>query len=305
MILGSPTHAIIGATDATAMADYLARFGFTVRRAAVLPAAAAAALYGLDGAVREVEVAAPGAAAGWLRIVETPHPAEALRPYAHGPALVDLYTRDIAASMAEAQVGGAHAGPTVGYPVEGLGSVYEARAIGPDQLPLGFVMSDARRSSVLDRDPLARHSELHAYVWTVGSIDLALPFWRDEAGMTLLLDARVADPGISQFMELPRPGVPIRITHLADADASPVRFELMEFPEDPGADSVTLPLRAGLFAAAFHVPDVETARRALGGAAWRPVVRVETDLHPRAVAVSGTAPGGVHFELWQEDRHGA
>ncbi|MGO9178950.1 MAG: hypothetical protein ACLQBX_02050 [Candidatus Limnocylindrales bacterium] len=304
MTLGSPTHAIIGASDATAMAEYLARFGFTVRRTATLPAAAAEALYGLDAETREIELAAPGAAVGWLRVVETHLPAIAPLPYGHGPALIDLYTRDIAVSMAEALAGGAHPGPTVGYPVEGLGSVYEARALGPDHLPLGFVMSDSRRSSLLDRDPGAMHSELHAYVWTVPSIDETVPFWRDEAGMTQLLDSLVDDPGISQFMELPRPGVSIRIVHLSDVEANPVRFELMEFPDDRGAQRPTLPLRPGLYAAAFQVGDLVAAQGAMSGAVYRPVVRLDTALHQRAVAVSGLAPGGVRFELWQEERHG-
>ena len=305
MTLGSPTHAIIGAADPAAMAAYLARFGFTVRREATLPAPAAAALYGLDGTTQEIEVAAPGASVGWLRVVQTPLPAVAPQPFAHGPALIDLYTRDIAASLAEARAGGADAGPTVGYPVEGLGSVYEARAVGPEHLPLGFVMSESRRSSLLDRDARARHSELHAYVWTVGSIDEAVPFWRDQAGMTQLLDSRVDDPGISTFMQLPRPGVAIRITHLTDADASPVRFELMEFPEDPGVDLPCFPLRPGLHASAFHVPDILAAQRALASATFDPVVRLDTVLHRAAVAVAGTAPGGVRFELWQEERHDA
>jgi hypothetical protein len=303
--LGSPTHAIIGASDPAAMADYLARFGFTDRRDATLPVDSAAALYGLERVSQEIEVAAPGANVGWLRIVQTPLPAVAPQPFAHGPALIDLYTRDIAASIAEARAGGAVAGPTVGYPVEGLGSVYEARAVGPDQLALGFVMSESRRSSLLDRDARVRHSELHAYVWTVGSVDEAVPFWRDEAGMTQLLDSLVDDPGISQFMQLPRPGVPIRITHLTDANVSPVRFELMEFPEDPGGDMPTSPLRPGLYASAFHVPDVLTAQRVLPSATYGPVVRLDTVLHRAAVAVSGTAPGGVRFELWQEARNGA
>lgn len=305
MTLGSPTHAIIGAADVAAMAAYLARFGFTDRREAALPAAAAAALYGLESATQEVEVSTPGASAGWLRIVRTPLPAVPPQPFAHGPALIDLYTRDIAASLAVARAGGAAAGPTVGYPVEGLGSVYEARAVGPEHLPLGFVMSESRRSSLLDRDGRARHSELHAYVWTVGSIDETMPFWRDEAGMTQLLDSRVDDPGISEFMQLPRPGVSIRITHLTDADASPVRFELMEFPEDRGVDMPCFPLRPGLYASAFHVRDVLAAQRALPSATFGPVVQLDTVLHQAALAVAGTSPGGVRFELWQEERHDA
>jgi len=304
-MLGSPTHAVVGANDPAAMADYLSRFGFTLRRAATLPAAAALALYGLDRDLIEIELAAPSAGNGWLRIVETPLAPISTGLFAHGPALMDLYTRDIEHSMALAAEGGAHRGPIVGYPVEGLGSVYEARAIGPEGLALGFVMSDERRSSLLDRDEGALHSELHAYVWTVASIDEAVGFWRDAAGMRQLLDSRVADPGISEFMELPRAGVPIRITHLTDESALPVRFELMEFPEDAGPDAETFPLRPGLSVAAFHVRELGSAMTLLPHATWRAAVRLEDGLHPGAGAVAGLAPGGVRFELWEEDRHGS
>ena len=300
MSLGSPTHAIIGAAAPDRMADHLSRFGFTIRREGILPAVCAMALYGLDRDVREIRLEAPGSKVGWLRIVESTLDGVAPLPYSHGPALIDLYTRDISQSMQLATESRAHPGPTVSYPVAGLGNVYEARATGPDYLSLGFVMSEERRGSLLDRNPTALHSELHAYVWTVASIDAALPFWRDEAGMNQLLDSHVDDPGISEFMELPRKHVRIRIVHFADADANPVRFELMEFPDDAGKQTVTLPLRPGLNAPAFHVADLGAAQTALPSVRFRPVVNVNTELHRNAMAVSGLAPGGVQFELWQE-----
>lgn len=304
MTLRSPSHVVIGANEPDRMADYLGRFGFTERRAAVLAPAAADALYGLDRPLREIELRTPGAETGWIRVVETPLPAPERPPYARGPALLDLYTRNIEASMALTVEAGAHAGPIVEYPVEGLGSVFEGRALGPEGLALGFVMSDDRRSSVLDADPAARHSEAHAYVWTVDSIDAAVGFWVD-AGMRLLLDSMVADPGISTFMELPRPGVAIRIVHLTGADEEPIRFELMEFPTDAGPAVEALPLRPGLHVAAFGVADVAAEVASHPTAAWRDQVALSNDVHPHARAVAGVAPGGVRFELWEESRDGA
>jgi catechol 2,3-dioxygenase-like lactoylglutathione lyase family enzyme len=292
-MLSSPQHAVLGAIDVEALVAFLRRFGFAEEERSILPAPAAAALYGLDAPARQIRLGVPGASRGWIRIVETPHAPSRRGPFDRGPHAVDLYTRDIRRSVALAAEAGASCGPIGAYSVGPL-AIEEAKVTGPAGLPLVFIQVARRRPSALDRDAERLHSEVHSIVWAVDSLDASLPFWRDRAGLRPFLDATIREPAVARFMGLPRPEAPVRLAMMADAEVSPARLEILEFPEDPGAPAAGLPLREGLHAPAFRVDDLERAIGRLSDAGFGPVASLDG-----ARAVSGVAPGDVRFELWQ------
>lgn len=287
-----PTHAVLGVTDVDRATRLLGAFGFGVSRRRHLDAEVTAALYGLDGPTEEVTLTA-GAARGWLRLVHTPHPAIEAGPFALGPHALDLYGRDIQRSVACARDAGAHCGPVGRYRLGPL-AVEEIQVVGPDHLVLVIIAVDRRRPSLLDEDPARWHSEVHAAVWTVADIDAVLPFWRDEAGLQVLLDVTTSEPAISTFMELPRPDTRIRLAVMADAaTAGAPRFELIAFPDDPGDAVASWPLRAGLHALGCEVDDLDAVCGQLTRVIWGRPVRIGEEV----VAVSGEAPGGVRIEV--------
>ena len=60
-MLPSPRDVVVGASRMEDMAEFLALFGFEPTASAPLPADAAAALYGLEGAAGETVMEMPGA----------------------------------------------------------------------------------------------------------------------------------------------------------------------------------------------------------------------------------------------------
>jgi len=293
--LASPDHAVLGASDLEAAVAFYRRFGFDQTWHGVLAAEPARLLYGLGRETRQSWLAAAGGRPGGLRLVETPHPAEQTGPCDHGPHAIDIYTRDIGASRALAAAAGARTGPIARYAVGPL-EIQETKAVGPDSVALVFIQVSRRRPSLLDDDETRQHSELHSVVWVVDSVDDALGFWRDRAGLRPFLDATLRNPDVAAFMELPRPQTPLRLAMLADAELRPVRLELIEFPEDPGAAAKPGPLRAGLHASVFRVAALGDARAALAGAQLGASTPLETPAG-RRLACAAVAPGGVAFEL--------
>ncbi len=291
-----PTHVVIGASDLDRMVAVLQPFGFAVTARAPVAAATARALYGLDTASEQVVMHVPGVDRGWLRLVRTPWHSPPAGAFDHGPHAIDLYTRDIESSVRLADEIGASHGPIVEYAV-GPMTVKEAKAVGPDHVAVVFIQVDRRRPSVLDIDPARVHSEVHSAVWTVARADAALPFWTETAGLRVLLDATFREPAVGRLMQLPRPDSPLRLTVLADADGGAPRFELLEFPDDPGQPLPTGPLRGGLHALGAHVRAVEATVRQWTGLAWREVV----SLAPGSRVVTGMTPEGVCVELWDGD----
>jgi hypothetical protein len=298
-MLSSPTHCIVGATDLDAVARCLGAFGFTDRQDDVLPASAAARLYGLEGPARQATLGAAGSTGpGWIRVVETRRPAPRVGPYDHGPHAIDLYTRDIEASVALARAAGADCGEITHYTVGPL-AIGEVKVVGPDHVVLVFIQVDKRRPSLLDAPDRPLHSELHSAVWTVPAIDAVKPFWTGRAGLPQLLDATIADPEVAAFMHLPRAQSPIRLLVVADPAQRPARLEFIEFPEDPGAPAPPdRPLHAGLYALGFASDDLARDMASLTEVAWSAPV----DVSSRGVSIAattGVAPGGVRVELWQ------
>ncbi len=293
-MLASPSHAVAGCTDLATTERFLAHFGLVSEPALELPATAAASLYGLEGPAAQSVLRTPGAAQGWVRLVETPHGERHPGPYDARPIAIDFYTRDIERSIDISRQAGAEIRDLVEYslgPIE----LQEVEVIGPDHLVVVFIEVNMLRPSVLDHDPDRLHSEVHSIVFSVQDTEAALPFWAETAGLATLIDSKIEGPMISQLMAMPRENVPVRFTLLCDGDSAPARFELLEFYDDPGEELPTWPLAAGLHAPGFTVADLDQAMAGLKGAEFGTVAQVG-----EARAVSALAPGGVRFELWQD-----
>lgn len=287
-----PTHAVIGTTDLERTIAFLEPFGFRLAWRATLGEGAAGVLYGLDEATEEAALVAPGSTRGWLRLVRTPHPAPATDTFSLGGHAIDLYGRDVERSRAVAEAAGASCGPIGRYRMGPL-AVEELKCVGPDHLTLVVIAVDRRRPSLLDTDASRLHSEVHAAVWTVADTDEALPFWREQAGLQILFDVTVREPEVAKFMGLPRPDTRLRLAVLADADGGAPRFEMIAFPDDPGAALPQWPLRAGLHALGAESDDLAATVAALPAVRWGAVA----DLGAGALAVTGEAPGGVRLEV--------
>jgi hypothetical protein len=298
-MLSSPTHAVIGASDPAATIRFLELFGFVVAGRATLPAAAATALYGLDGDAAEVELAVPGATLGWLRLVETPHPPHPVATLDNRPFAIDLFSTDLERSVGLAEEAGFAAGPIARHEFGPL-VIREVEIVGPDHLILTLLESPARRPTILDRDPERLHSELHALVWSVDRMDDKLGFWQRDAGLETITDAVFEGEEMGKALGLPGRSIRARLVVMCDAESNPSRLELIEFLGEPAADHPNWPLAAGLHAPAFQVDDLEDALEALSAAVWGEIVELDSPLHRRSRAVTAEAPGRLRFELWQE-----
>lgn len=296
-VLESPVSTIVGATDPGAMTAFLRHFDFEETAKLEVPDAAARRLYGLDAETSGVKLEVAGASSGALHVIATPEAGHGHGPTDQGPHAIDLYTRDIEKSLRIAESAGARVSSISSYKVGPL-TLREAKATGPDHCEIVFLQVDRRRSSRLDSMESALGSEVHSVVWVVGSVGACLPFWRDEAGLVSYLDVTMREPAIAEFMGLPRPDAPLRLVMMADAEARPARFELIEFPEDPGKAADEGPLRGGLFAPVFRVPSVSEAARLLPSARFGETVEI-VEGGVRVSVASAVAPGGVRFEVRQ------
>jgi hypothetical protein len=296
-VLESPESTVVGAADVAAMTSFLGAFDFEETGTVQFPDAAARQLYGLERATHGIRLGVPGASSGGLQVIETPHAAHHRGPTDQGAHAIDLYTRDIEKSLRIAEAAGGRVSTISSYKVGPL-TLREAKVEGPDHLELVFLEVDRRRSSRLDHLESALNSEVHSFVWIVSRIDDCLPFWRDEAGLISYLDVTMREPSIAEFMGLPRPDAPLRLAMTADAAGKSSRFELIEFPEDPGDVAPSWPLRGGLFAPAFRTANLVETTRLLPSARFTEPVEI-VDGGKRVMAVSGVAPGGVRFEVRQ------
>lgn len=301
MKLASPTHAVIGCSDLEASAEFLRRFGFTESEHDRLPAAAAAALYGLEMETEERVVRVPGAARGWLRLVATPVLARQVATLDNRAFAIDLFSTDLEASLEIAAAGGWPATPIATHQFGPL-VIREVEIRGPDELILTLLETTARRPTILDAEPSRPHSELHALVWSVVGADEHLAFWQRKAGLVKVTDAVFESEGLGATLGLGAGrSVKARLIVLSDEADRPARFELIEFLGETAADHPSWPLAAGLHAPAFHVEDLEVAVAALQPEAiFGEILTLDTPLHRGATAVSGATEGGVRFELWSE-----
>jgi catechol 2,3-dioxygenase-like lactoylglutathione lyase family enzyme len=299
-MLPSPDHAVIGVSDPDQSVDFLHLLGFEEVSSGELPREAAAALYGLEEAVRETVLRVPGARRGYLRLVATPNPTRQVAPLDNRAFAIDLFSTDITKSLEVVGDGGFHGSPIATHQFGPI-SIKEVEVTGPDDIVVTLLESDARRPTILDREPDRLHSEVHAWVWSVKRIDGLLPFWLERAAQEKLTDAVLETPGLGAVLGVPEREIKARLVVLGDVDANPIRLEMIEFLGEPAVDHPSFPLAAGLHAPAFRVEDLDSACRSLEGAQLGQIVALDTPLHRRARAVTGVAPGNLRFELWKED----
>ncbi len=292
-MLNSPSFVTIGASNIERTARFFQAFGFIRQSGSPIGAFAARELYGLPGATAEATLVMPGAARGSIRVVETPLELIDGGPFDRGPHAVDLYVREMDQALEIVKNTHAGIGPVAAYSV-GPMKIRECKCVGPDGLALVLIEVDKRRPSVLDTAHTVLFSEVHSAVSVVESIDAAAPFWKS-AGLAVLLDATFAEPTVAAFMHLPRPDTKLRLALFAEAGQLPIRLEMIEFP-DPEARNAPMidskPLRPGRFLFGFDVGNVAAAIAAMPGADYSKICRGSTGL-----AATGTAPGGIGFEL--------
>jgi catechol 2,3-dioxygenase-like lactoylglutathione lyase family enzyme len=298
-MLPSPDHAVIGVSDPDQSVDFLHLLGFEEVRSGELPREAAATLYGLEEAIRETVLRVPGARRGYLRLVATPNPARLVAPLDNRAFAIDLFSTDIARSLEVVEEAGFHGSPIATHQFGPI-SIREVEVKGPDDIVVTLLETEARRPTILDREPDRLHSEVHAWVWSVKDIDGLLPFWLDRAAQQKLTDAVLETPGLGAVLGVPDREIKARLVVLGDADAHPIRLEMIEFLGEPAVDHPSFPLVAGLHAPAFRVGDLDSVCRSLEGALFGQIVALDTPLHGRARAVSAVAPGDLRFELWEE-----
>lgn len=296
-MLPSPRDVVVGATDPGRMVGFLELFGFGRVAEAPLPAAAAAALYGLEGPAAEILLTVPGADRGRVRVVATPHPCRSFAPFDPRPFAIDLFATDIEASVELARRNRFHASPVTTHRF-GPAVIHEVEIHGPDGLVVTLLQPNlGRRSSILDRDPGRLHSEVHAFVWSESELDRLLGFWQ-EHGLAKLTDAVLDTPGLGALVGVPDEEVSMRLTVLADAEARPIRVEFVDFIGRSGSRWPSLPLAGGLHAPAFEVDEIAAAAAALAPAAVGPGIEVDNAVHPEARAATVVTPGGQLVEIW-------
>jgi hypothetical protein len=296
-MLPSPRDVVLGASDLECTSSFLAIFGFEVQVSDALPAEVAHALYGLDGPADERLLVVPGADLGRVRLVATPHPARSFAPFDARPFAIDLYSTNIVASAALASDNGLQTSPITDHKF-GPVVIRELAITGPDQLILTILdVNMGRRPSILDSEPSRLHSEIHAVVWSDIGLDDILPYW-EERGMQKLIDAVLETPGLGELVGVPDEDVKMRLAVFADDEALPIRVEFVEFIGKPSTAHPSLPLAAGLHAAAFEFADLEAAKAAVAPADMGDVVAVDTAVHPGMKAATAVTPGGHRIEVW-------
>jgi catechol 2,3-dioxygenase-like lactoylglutathione lyase family enzyme len=301
LILGSPTHVVIGATDLDASIDWWTAFGFGVVTENTLDPDVADGLFGLAGEVEQVELRVDEAPGGAIWLVQTPRRQNSRGPFDSGPHTVELYTTDMEASVALAADLGAIPGGQSEHLVGNV-ALQRVSVFGPDGLGAMFTAFADRQPSVLDIHPEWLHSEIHSIVSTVRNVDTANRFWSEQLGLTIASDSHM-DSGLESLMQLPR-DTSSRMTVLCDEFSNPIRYAFIEFtgltPDDRPASLPTWPLPAACSLACFTVADVATSAAQMfrAGATFGDVVDLgEGCAIGGSKAIWGIDPNGTRFIL--------
>ena len=125
-------------------------------------------------------------------------------------------------------------------------------------------------------------------VWCVGSMDDEAALLAG-AGLTRGMDLAFEEPEVSTYLDLPRSPVPIRMTMLSGESVEPLRLELLEFGDDPGADVSPPSLVGGLWALRYRVRDPLATAGALGDAGC--------SVRTGEAAAAVVTPGGIRLQL--------
>jgi len=323
---GPFTEVVVGTGDVAATVAFLEVFDFIEVEKVDIGDGEARDVFGLDtspgSAVRMASRQRTGSAT--VLVVPTPNDAPPTVGWERGPRALDVYTRDLDASIAAARsagfdvsaVGGLSAGPM---------TMRQAMVHGPHALSLVLVESTHRRSSVCDLTDGPSHSEPHSVVWVVADQIAEREGWV-AAGWAAGNTISFSEPTISDELGLAERPTPITMTMISDADVGPIRLELMTFDghagqgADDGADSgaaerahrggddrdrrgpsasgapVPEPIRTGVHALAADVVSLDAARAAWGTGA---TFGRTTELTAGSRSCAGTTAGGVRFVLHQ------
>ncbi len=286
-MLSSPRYAVLGCHDLPAAAGFLSALGFRERRRGVLGADAAAALYGLAGPAEEVLYLPEGAESGGLLLVAAPEGGTGIASGGYG---VDVYTRDIEASVAELTAAGGVPSPIARWELGGR-PFAECGLVGPGGIRVVLVEGSSRRASLLDGDEARRHSELQAAVHLSHRCDTA--FWTG-LGLESLYSHRMVNPAVAALIGIDRPDAEIVLDLFWDgrgARLELISFPGLELPEGGGA------FASGMRAGVFPVADLDAGRARLAEAGARTGAIVDSALRGGR-AFTATSPDGVHLELW-------
>ncbi|MFI0371922.1 VOC family protein [Actinomadura sp. 1N219] len=286
-MLSSPRYAVLGCHDLAAGARFLSVLGFAERRRGTLDPAAAEALYGLPGPAEEVLHLPDGADTGGLLLVAAPEGSPAI---AAGGYAVDVYTRDIEASVADLVAAGGVPSPIARWELGGR-RFAECGVVGPGGFRVVLVEGDSRRASLLDGDETRRHSELQAAVHLTRGCDHA--FWT-RLGLEPLYSQRLVNPAVAALIGIDAPDAEIVLDLFWDGRGA--RVELISFPglDLPEGDAS---FTSGMHAGAFPVQDLHAAHTLLTTAGAHTGEIVESALRG-GHAFTATSPDGAHLELW-------
>lgn len=313
-LLGGITAAVVGVSDPAPHLQLWRVLGYEVAAQGQVPAADAAALWGLDAAVDVWALAPPGVDTGRVHLLRLPAAPSPAGPPDRAPRVpaprmdraglqgLDLYARDLA--TAGAVLAGAgypwHVAP-VSYGVtvgEQVVTITEAALHGPDGVTVVLIQPGAPRATrAWEARPGALFTELTSVVVAAGDVAAEVAFWT-RLGLATWYDVTVRDDQLARLAELP-PGTAVRIAFLAGTQTA--RVEILGLPDAPPAPAPpAVPGRTlGHSGWSARTPDLDAALAAAGVPPERPPAVADTPLHGRARVATVRTPAGVAVELWE------
>jgi hypothetical protein len=261
-MLTSPHHVVMTVANLEAQCGLWEALGFVRGSVVPVPAAAAMTLYGHEGDTRELvlsrpedwtgshDLTGPNSAAlrdpsvdpfptgkpgrGSLRLVETANPGPVRSPFAPGPEALDVYVRDLAATIATAEVSAVSVRPSLTLPLGPI-TMRQQMLMGVDGARCTLVEIERRRPSLLDSYPDAANSEISSLIIVTANHEVSEAFWLG-AGLRKHSDISLDLEAVSTMMGLPR-HEPVRMTLLGDEAISPMRLEFLQFVNVSSSDA--------------------------------------------------------------------
>jgi hypothetical protein len=212
--MSAPVEVVVGATDLDATTRFLATFDLEVVAEGTVAVTDADSGDGQAGSTSWRRLGVPGADRGTIRLVATDLPGGPRPAIAAGPLAVDLYTRDMDASLARLAGAGIDHG-RLGTLDLGPLVMRQCEVIAPDGWRIVLVEANHRRPTTLDDDPDRLHSEVHSVLWTVPSIEEATPALVD-LGLTQAHVFPIQHPELARIIDLPAPDTTLVMNLLVD-----------------------------------------------------------------------------------------